>query len=88
MIDISDVEIEKGEYNGRVVVDGANGVGGEKLLELMKLLPQEMEISLRNSGKSGEGAMNEFVGADFVQKEKTIPRGFSIEDAGKRSVER
>ena len=54
LIDLSVEEIEKGDYDGRVVVDGASGFGGQKLLELMKLLPPEMEISLRNSGKSGK----------------------------------
>ncbi|CAA6673765.1 unnamed protein product [Spirodela intermedia] len=49
-------------YDPSVWVDGANGVGGEKLGRIL----------------------NDGVGADFVQKEKAIPHGFSTSDAGRR----
>ncbi|PIA62249.1 hypothetical protein AQUCO_00200318v1 [Aquilegia coerulea] len=66
-----------------LIVDGANGVGGEKLEELKKLV-KDLVIEVRNSGKEGEGTLNERVGADFVQKEKVAPLGFSEDDAGIR----
>lgn len=62
----------------KLVVDGSNGVGGEKLEVLKKLLTLDVEI--RNSGK--EGILNEGVGADYVQKDKVVPCGFGPEDVG------
>lgn len=65
----------------KVIVDGANGVGGEKLVVIKKVL-QFLDLEIRNSGK--EGVLNEEVGADYVQKEKVVPRGFAPADAGTR----
>lgn len=66
----------------KVTVDGANGIGGEKLEELNELL-EGLVIEVRNTGK-GEGVLNEGVGADFVQKERVAPSGFDLRDIGKR----
>ncbi|XP_058190199.1 phosphoacetylglucosamine mutase-like isoform X2 [Rhododendron vialii] len=63
----------------KLIVDGANGVGGEKLQVLEKVL-HGLDIQIRNSGK--EGVLNEEVGADYVQK--VVPRGFAPADAGMR----
>lgn len=68
--------------DNRLIVDGANGVGGEKIDSLMKML-DGINIEVRNSGK-GIGILNEGVGADFVQKEKVVPDGFNSNDVGKR----
>ncbi|KAH7834073.1 hypothetical protein Vadar_012483 [Vaccinium darrowii] len=65
----------------KLIVDGANGVGGEKLVVFKKVL-QFLDLEIRNSGK--EGVLNEEVGADYVQKEKVVPRGFAPADAGMR----
>ncbi|KAF7131759.1 hypothetical protein RHSIM_Rhsim09G0128800 [Rhododendron simsii] len=65
----------------KLIVDGANGVGGEKLQVLKKVL-HGLDIQIRNSGK--EGVLNDEVGADYVQKEKVVPRGFAPADAGMR----
>lgn len=65
----------------KLIVDGANGVGGEKLQVLKKVL-HGLDIQIRNSGK--EGVLNEEVGADYVQKEKVVPREFTPADAGMR----
>ncbi|KAG5524003.1 hypothetical protein RHGRI_030867 [Rhododendron griersonianum] len=65
----------------KLIVDGANGVGGEKLQVLKKVL-HDLDIQIRNSGK--EGVLNEEVGADYVQKEKVVPRGFAPADADMR----
>lgn len=78
---------EKSKFNGmndKLVVDGANGVGGVKLKVLEKLL-NVLVIEVRNSGEDG-GVLNEGVGADYVQKEKVAPHGFGSKDAGIRLV--
>ncbi|KAL3648631.1 hypothetical protein CASFOL_005034 [Castilleja foliolosa] len=64
--------------NANLIVDGADGVGGEKLKK-MKTELSNLTIDIRNYG---DGVLNEAVGADYVQKEKVIPRGFSPADAG------
>ncbi|KAL6178519.1 hypothetical protein ACLB2K_050037 [Fragaria x ananassa] len=66
----------------KLVVDGANGVGGEKL-ETLKKMFNGLVIDVRNSGKEG-GVLNEGVGADYVQKEKVAPSGFGSQDVGIR----
>lgn len=67
--------------NGKLIVDGADGVGGEKLENLKTLLRSDLSIDVRNRG---DGVLNEGVGADFVQKEKVVPRGFGSADVGFR----
>ncbi|KAH6810278.1 phosphoglucosamine mutase-like protein [Perilla frutescens var. frutescens] len=64
----------------KLIVDGADGVGGEKL-EKMKTRLGYLTIDVRNCG---DGVLNEGVGADFVQKEKVVPRSFGRADAGMR----
>ncbi|KAH6792566.1 phosphoglucosamine mutase-like protein [Perilla frutescens var. hirtella] len=64
----------------KLIVDGADGVGGEKL-EKMKTRLGYLTIDVRNCG---DGVLNEGVGADFVQKEKVVPRSFGPADAGMR----
>ena len=72
----------KSEVDPKVLVDGANGVGGEKLEELKKML-KGLDIEVRNSGKKG-GVLNDGVGADYVQKEKVAPSSFGSNDMGLR----
>lgn len=69
----------KGTDN-KLVVDGANGVGGGKLECLMNML-DGLVIEVRNDGKGG-GILNEGVGADYVQKEKVVPQEFGSNDVG------
>ncbi|XP_031474873.1 phosphoacetylglucosamine mutase [Nymphaea colorata] len=76
LMDLMPEEAVDSAVDEKLVVDGSNGVGGEKLKELNKLLCG-LDIQVRNSGKEGEGLLNERVGADFVQKEKVAPLGFS-----------
>lgn len=66
---------------GKLIVDCANGVGGEKLQVLKEKL-NGMHLEIRNSGESG--ILNEGVGADYVQKEKVAPQGFGPADVGIR----
>ncbi|KAK2986891.1 hypothetical protein RJ640_007928 [Escallonia rubra] len=67
--------------NNKLLVDGANGVGGE-MLEVLKKSLIDLDIETRNSGE--EGVLNEGVGADYVQKEKVVPCGFGPPDVGTR----
>ncbi|KAF3545556.1 hypothetical protein DY000_02000756 [Brassica cretica] len=68
----------------KLVLDGANGVGGEKM-EVLKGYLSNLDIEIRNTGRDG-GVLNENVGADFVQKEKVVPLGFGVNDVGVRCV--
>ncbi|KAF0920016.1 hypothetical protein E2562_032499 [Oryza meyeriana var. granulata] len=68
--------------NNRLIVDGANGIGGLKLEEIKPKI-SGLDIHVRNSGR-GEGILNEKCGADFVQKEKVVPLGFVPEDVSFR----
>lgn len=74
---------KSGPHIEGVVVDGANGVGAKKLYTLQQFL-EGIEVNIRNSGREGEGGLNDSVGADFVQKEKITPSGFGGDDVGKR----
>ncbi|KAL6532541.1 hypothetical protein OROGR_014511 [Orobanche gracilis] len=67
--------------NDKLILDGADVVGGEKLQKLKAELSSLLAIDVRNCG---EGVLNEGVGADYVQKEKVVPRGFGPADAGIR----
>ncbi|XP_022968702.1 phosphoacetylglucosamine mutase-like [Cucurbita maxima] len=84
LLDSNPNNSELNDWDNRLVVDGANGVGGQKL-ELLKEKLNGLAIEIRNSGK-GEGVLNERVGADFVQKEKTVPCSFGSQDVGIRCV--
>ena len=81
MIDLIPQGSEFNKMNEKLIVDGANGVGGEKLVVLKKIL-NDLDIEIRNFDK--EGVLNEGVGADYVQKEKVVPRGFGPPDVGMR----
>lgn len=75
---------ENDKVSDKLIVDGANGVGGEKLLVLKDMLKLKgLTIEVRNTGKEG-GVLNEGVGADYVQKEKVVPNGFGSQDVGIR----
>lgn len=68
------------DLNDKLIVDGADGVGGEKL-EIMKKRLQGLSVEIRNAGG---GILNDGVGADYVQKEKVVPRNFGLADIGIR----
>ncbi|XWS10913.1 hypothetical protein CRYUN_Cryun38cG0039200 [Craigia yunnanensis] len=82
LVDLIPNETKSNKMDNTVVVDGADGVGGEKL-EVLKNMLTGLVIEVRNSGKGG-GLLNDGVGADYVQKEKVIPRGFGSNDVGIR----
>lgn len=64
----------------KLIVDCADGVGGVEI-EKLKTRSSDLKIEARNTGV---GVLNEGVGADFVQKEKIVPRGFGPSDFGAR----
>ena len=82
LVDLIPHETKSNKKDNTVVVDGADGVGGEKL-EVLKNMLTGLVIEVRNSGKGG-GLLNDGVGADYVQKEKVVPRGFGSNDVGIR----
>ncbi|XP_021288468.1 phosphoacetylglucosamine mutase [Herrania umbratica] len=82
LIDLIPNGTKANKLDNRVVVDGADGVGGEKLAVLKNMLT-DLVIEVRNSGEDG-GLLNDGVGADYVQKEKVVPRGFGSNDVGIR----
>ncbi|KAG6588490.1 Phosphoacetylglucosamine mutase, partial [Cucurbita argyrosperma subsp. sororia] len=79
-LNLSPNNSELSGWDHKLVVDGANGVGGQKL-KLLKESLNGLAIEIRSSG-NGEGVLNEGVGADFVQKEKIVPRNFGSLDVG------
>ncbi|CAN6579640.1 unnamed protein product [Malus baccata var. baccata] len=83
LVDLIPGGIHPSDVDDKLVVDGANGVGGEKL-ELLKMMLNGLVIETRNSGKGGGGVLNEGVGADYVQKEKVVPCSFGPQDVGIR----
>ncbi|KAK8527481.1 hypothetical protein V6N13_085313 [Hibiscus sabdariffa] len=82
LVELIPNETKSNKMDNRVVVDGADGVGGEKL-EVLKNMLTGLVIEVRNTGKGG-GLLNDGVGADYVQKEKVVPRGFGSNDIGIR----
>ncbi|KAL6548211.1 hypothetical protein OROGR_008632 [Orobanche gracilis] len=81
LVDYTPQRNHSNNVNDKLTVDGADGVGGEKLRKLKAELSSFLTIDVRNCG---EGVLNEGVGADYVQKEKVVPRGFGHADAGIR----
>lgn len=82
LVELIPDENKVSSFDDKLVVDGANGVGGDKL-EVLRDLCGCLSIEVRNSSR-GEGVLNEGVGADFVQKEKVMPSGFGPSDVGLR----
>ncbi|MBA0758975.1 hypothetical protein Gotri_021919 [Gossypium trilobum] len=82
LVDLIPNETKSSKMDNTVVVDGADGVGGEKL-EVLKSMLTSLVIEVRNTGKGG-GLLNDGVGADYLQKEKVVPRGFCSNDVGLR----
>ena len=73
----------------RVVVDCAAGVGAQALATLQQPLASlGLHLDLRNTGDSGPPLLNEGCGADFVQKARAAPEGFSGPDLAGRHAQR
>ncbi|KAL8138752.1 hypothetical protein V2J09_004753 [Rumex salicifolius] len=61
-----------------LIVDGANGVGGDKI-EALKDLCDGLEIEIRNTSKGG-AILEQGVGVDFIREQKIVPSGFGSSD--------
>eukprot|EP00741_Cyanophora_paradoxa_P007748 tig00001206_g7496.t1 len=70
-------------WENSLVIDCANGVGGVKISRLAKEIADVLKVEVRNCG---DGAMvNYEVGADYVNVNKRLPRGFDgAIDKGRR----
>ncbi|KAK6947460.1 LOW QUALITY PROTEIN: Alpha-D-phosphohexomutase, alpha/beta/alpha domain III, partial [Dillenia turbinata] len=79
LMDLVPNKSEMANTDEKSILDGANGIGGEKLEMLKESLGPVIEVC--NSGK-GAGVLNEKVGSDF--KEKILPRNFGHNDVGSR----
>jgi hypothetical protein len=58
------------DARGRVVFDGAHGIGAPKLALLAPHMSKYLNIEIRN-GVEGPGELNDGVGAEHVQKTRT-----------------
>ncbi|OAA61252.1 n-acetylglucosamine-phosphate mutase [Niveomyces insectorum RCEF 264] len=64
------------KINGRLVADGANGVGGPKLRELLKYLPKDkvaFDVQVVNDDVLRPEILNLECGADFVKTKQRAP---------------
>lgn len=57
--------IERGNYKNRVMFDGANGVGGRKMLQFLRRMDGELNMEVFNKG---EGKINENVWRISMEK--------------------
>ena len=69
------------EARGKVVFDGAHGVGAPKLSLLAPSMAALVHMEVRN-GVEGPGELNDGVGAEHVQKTRTPPAG--VDSVGTR----
>ncbi|RDD37516.1 Phosphoacetylglucosamine mutase [Trichoplax sp. H2] len=60
-----------------VKVDGANGVGADKIKQLQKYLGNSVNISVFNDGTSGK--LNDKCGADYVKINQCLPEGIRVQ---------
>eukprot|EP00743_Colponemidia_sp_Colp-15_P003176 GILK01003431.1.p1 GENE.GILK01003431.1~~GILK01003431.1.p1 ORF type:complete len:555 (+),score=104.65 GILK01003431.1:63-1727(+) len=66
-----------------LILDCADGVGGQKAKLLAEYLGGYLHLDIKNDGTSADADLNEGVGAEFVQKEKKIPRQISLDNGHK-----
>ncbi|OUS44283.1 hypothetical protein BE221DRAFT_193734 [Ostreococcus tauri] len=72
-----------------LVIDCADGVGGDKLAGLSEAVESYgLRFDLRNRGNAADSSLNDGVGSDFVQKARTPPMrgGFESLEPGTRCV--
>ncbi|XP_047128946.1 phosphoacetylglucosamine mutase isoform X1 [Hydra vulgaris] len=61
-----------------IMVDGANGVGAPKILEMMKYLDGTLQIQLYNDKTDDVLALNKDCGADYVKTHQNAPKGMNL----------
>jgi len=64
---------DKGKYEGKLLFDGANGVGAPAMKEFAKLLEGTLDVKIFNAGS---GVLNSGCGADHVKVSQSCPAGF------------
>ena len=69
-------EYDRGTYQHRLRLDGANGVGALKMQLLQQKLGQCLEVTLSNTG---EGKLNYQCGADYVKVQQKAPQNMPLE---------
>lgn len=68
---------EGSNYSPNLVLDCANGVGGEKMRMLCRFVP---EGSLRIQFRNEDGVLNHECGADYIKIGQVLPTGFDDVD--------
>ncbi|XP_033106770.1 phosphoacetylglucosamine mutase-like [Anneissia japonica] len=68
-------------YVPEINVDGANGVGALKVLQLQEELKGALDMTVFNDGSVGK--LNEQCGADYVKVQQKAPAGVKLEEGNK-----
>ncbi len=64
-----------GNYSPEIFIDGANGVGADKMTALTSYLGDSLKTTVVNDGKQPGDELNAGCGADFVKVSQKSPRG-------------
>ncbi|CAG9864360.1 unnamed protein product [Phyllotreta striolata] len=65
----------KGNYENRVIYDGANGVGAKKVKYLREVLKDSLLVEMYNDEIIGSNKLNHLCGADYVKSQQKFPNG-------------
>lgn len=65
-------EFEHANYKNRLLFDGANGVGGSKMLQFLKRMTGELNVIVFNRSSRDEGKINENVSVNAINLYKHI----------------
>lgn len=65
----------KGNYENRLMYDGANGVGAKKVKYLREVLKESLLVEMYNDEIIGSGKLNHLCGADYVKSQQKFPNG-------------
>lgn len=78
-----EVDSKRLEMRTPIYVDAAHGVGGLQVSKLAKEIGDSLHFEVRNTPQ--DGVLNKGCGAEYVQKSRDHPEGFTSEaDRGKR----
>jgi len=65
---------EKGNYKAKLMFDGANGVGAQKMRLLAQKMGNSLDVTVVNDGTQEGDVLNSGCGADFVKVQQKAPR--------------
>ncbi|TRY77207.1 hypothetical protein TCAL_02017 [Tigriopus californicus] len=74
-----------GRYSPKLMFDGANGVGAQKMKEFLTFLGDSIQMEIVNDGTQPGDVLNGDCGADFVKVQQTSPKGLE-KTRGERCV--